>query len=137
LGGMITAGLIERFPDRFDAALPMCGVVAGGVGVWNSGLDADFVFKTLLAPSVQVVNITNPGANFAQAVGILTAAHGTPQGRARIALSAAMAGLPGWFPNGLPEPDPRLYTDRILALVRQLATAATAAAAEPSRADSQ
>jgi len=106
LGGMITAGLIERFPDRFDAALPMCGVVAGGVGVWNSGLDADFVFKTLLAPSVQVVNITNPGANFAQAVGILTAAQGTPQGRARIALSAAMAGLPGWFPNGLPEPDP-------------------------------
>src|SRR5260221_3090511 len=26
LGGIITAGLIQRFPDRFDAALPMCGV---------------------------------------------------------------------------------------------------------------
>src|SRR5690349_4552127 len=26
LGGMITAGLLERNPDRFDAELPMCGV---------------------------------------------------------------------------------------------------------------
>src|SRR5579864_4055993 len=32
LGGIITAGLIQRFPDRFNAALPMCGVLSGGVG---------------------------------------------------------------------------------------------------------
>src|SRR6266496_1492775 len=30
LGGIITAGLIQRYPDRFSAALPMCGVLAGG-----------------------------------------------------------------------------------------------------------
>jgi len=42
LGGIITAGLIQRFPDRFDAALPMCGVLAGGVGTWNQGLDSEF-----------------------------------------------------------------------------------------------
>src|SRR6202050_26612 len=40
LGGMITAGLVQRYPKRFDAALPMCGVVAGGVGVWNQALDS-------------------------------------------------------------------------------------------------
>jgi len=49
LGGIITAGLIQRFPDRFDAALPMCGVLSGGVGFWNQALDSEFAFKTLLA----------------------------------------------------------------------------------------
>src|SRR6266702_3116040 len=34
LGGMITAGLVQLHPDRFDGAIPMCGVVAGGVGAW-------------------------------------------------------------------------------------------------------
>src|SRR5580658_4213338 len=29
LGGIVTAGLVQRYSDRFDAALPMCGVVAG------------------------------------------------------------------------------------------------------------
>src|SRR5690348_16200544 len=35
LGGIITAGLVQRNPQRFDAALPMCGVLAGGLGTWN------------------------------------------------------------------------------------------------------
>ena len=75
LGGMITAGLLERNPDRFDAALPMCGVVAGGVGVWNNGLDGEFVFKTLLAPTsaLQLVHITDPNANLGLAEQILAA----------------------------------------------------------------
>src|ERR1700693_708724 len=34
LGGMITAGLVQEHPDRFAAALPMCGVLGGGVGTW-------------------------------------------------------------------------------------------------------
>jgi pimeloyl-ACP methyl ester carboxylesterase len=32
LGGIITAGLIQDYPGRFSAALPMCGVLAGGPG---------------------------------------------------------------------------------------------------------
>jgi len=36
LGGIITAGLIQRNADRFDAALPMCGVLSGGVATWLS-----------------------------------------------------------------------------------------------------
>src|SRR6266540_7560884 len=31
LGGIMTAGLVQAAPERFDGALPMCGVLAGGV----------------------------------------------------------------------------------------------------------
>jgi hypothetical protein len=49
LGGIITAGLIQRNPHLFDAALPMCGVLSGGVGTWNEALDGAFAFKTLFS----------------------------------------------------------------------------------------
>ena len=106
LGGIITAGLVQLNPGRFDAALPMCGVVAGGVGTWNTALDAQFVFRTLLAPNsgLQVVDITHPGANLGLAEQILSAAQATPQGRARLALVAAVGDLPGWFDPASPEP---------------------------------
>src|SRR5260370_22251708 len=105
LGGIITAGLLQTHPDRFDAALPMCGVVAGGVAVWNEGLDAEFVIKQLLAPSstLQLVHITDPN-NLGVAEGILFQANSTPAGKARIALAAAVGDLPGWFTAGSPEP---------------------------------
>src|SRR5262249_41890996 len=64
LGGLITAGLIQQYPNRFDAAMPMCGVVAGGVGIWNEILDAAFVFNTLVANgALDVVHIANPALN--------------------------------------------------------------------------
>src|SRR5579859_721855 len=99
LGGMITAGLVQRNPKRFAGALPMCGVLAGAVGVWNSALDAEFAFKTLLAPSstLQLVNITDPQGNLVQAETILAIAQASPVGRARLALVAAIGDVPGWF----------------------------------------
>jgi pimeloyl-ACP methyl ester carboxylesterase len=104
LGGIITAGLIQRHPDRFDAALPMCGVLSGGVATWNTALDSAFAFKTLIAgSSLQIVNITNP-FNLGIAEGALAAAQGTPQGRARVALVSALGDGPGWFDPTLPEP---------------------------------
>jgi len=111
---MITAGLIQRDPRRFTAALPMCGVLAGGVGTWNAGLDGEFVFKTLVAPSapLQLVDIANPGANAGLALQLLTAAQATPQGRARLALAAAVGDTPGWFQPGTPEPPARDFADR-------------------------
>ena len=106
LGGIITAGLLQTHPDRFTAALPMCGVVAGGVGVWNEGLDAEFAIKELLAPGspLQLVNITSPGTNFGLSESIISTAQSTPQGRARLALAAAFSDLPGWFDPASPEP---------------------------------
>jgi pimeloyl-ACP methyl ester carboxylesterase len=108
LGGIITAGLIQRNPKRFTAAQPMCGVLAGGVATWNTALDAEFAFQTLLAPNagLQVVNITDPDANLKLAEEVLASAQATPQGRARIALGAALSDTPGWFTPTSPEPSP-------------------------------
>ena len=105
LGGMITAGLIQTFPDRFDAAMPMCGVLSGGVATWNQALDSAFAFNTLLAGgSLQVVNITDPVANYLAAETFLAVAQTTAQGQARLALAAALADVPGWFDPAAPEP---------------------------------
>lgn len=113
LGGMVTAALVQEYPSQFNAALPMCGVVGGGVGTWNVGLDTQFAFNTLLAGgSLQVVNINDPTENAEEAAGILIAAQETPQGQARIALSAALGDTPGWYDPTSPEPAPTDYTDR-------------------------
>jgi pimeloyl-ACP methyl ester carboxylesterase len=106
LGGIITAGLIQRYPDRFTAALPMCGVLSGGVATWNTALDAEFAFQQLIDPSVQVVNIASPTANLAGAIAAAQTAQGTPQGRARLALAAALGDTPGWFTPLSAEPAP-------------------------------
>ncbi len=63
LGGIITAGLLQDHPSRFTAALPMCGVLAGGVGTWNLALDSEFAIQQLIDPKLQVVNILNPNSN--------------------------------------------------------------------------
>jgi pimeloyl-ACP methyl ester carboxylesterase len=110
LGGMITAGLIQDYPGRFSAALPMCGVLSGGVATWNTALDAAFAFKTLVDPSIQVVDITNPAGNLEAAEEAVAAAQQTPQGRARLALAAALGDTPGWFTTGAAEPAPTDYT---------------------------
>jgi pimeloyl-ACP methyl ester carboxylesterase len=111
LGGIVTAGLVQRYPERFDAALPMCGVVAGGVGTWNQALDSAFAFDVLLGAGsgLQVVNITDPNKNIGIAEGLLAQAQKTPQGQARIALSAALDDTPGWFDPLSPEPAPTDY----------------------------
>ena len=103
LGGIITAGLIQDYPNRFTAALPMCGELAGGVATWNTALDSAFAFKELIDPSIQIVNITDPG-NLTNGEVAVAAAQATPQGRARLALVAALADTPGWFTPLSPEP---------------------------------
>ncbi len=110
LGGIITAGLLQDYPSQFDAALPMCGVLSGGVATWNTALDAAFAFKQLIDPSVKVVNITNPTANLQGAETAVAAAQQTAQGRARLALVAALGDTPGWFTPTSPEPSATDYT---------------------------
>jgi pimeloyl-ACP methyl ester carboxylesterase len=105
LGGIITAGLIQRNPDRFDAALPMCGVLSGGVATWNTGLDSEFAFNRLIAGGgLQIVNITDPNGNLTSAEEALAIAQSTAQGQARLALVSALSDGPGWFDPTLPEP---------------------------------
>jgi pimeloyl-ACP methyl ester carboxylesterase len=117
LGGIITAGLIQRNPDRFAAALPMCGVLSGGVATWNTGLDGAFAFKTLLVANepLQLVNISgNPLVNLEIAETALAAAQADPKGRARIALGAALSDIPGWFIPLSPEPAPTDFASQEL-----------------------
>jgi pimeloyl-ACP methyl ester carboxylesterase len=104
LGGIITAGLIQVYPGLFNAALPMCGVLSGGVATWNTALDGAFAFQQLLAPAIQVVNITNPTANLTAGETAAAKAQATAQGQARLALVAALSDTPGWFTPLSPEP---------------------------------
>ncbi len=99
LGGIITAGLIQQYPNRFTAALPMCGVLSGGVATWNTALDSAFAFQQLVAQGtgLQVVNITSPATNLDVAEQAAAVAQATAAGRARLALSAALADTPGWY----------------------------------------
>jgi len=105
LGGIISAGLVRNYPDRFSAALPFCGLLAGSVGAWNDWLDSAFAFNTLIAAGqLQVVNITDPETNFINAEQILADAQTTAQGQARIALVAALIDSPGWIDPFSPPP---------------------------------
>jgi pimeloyl-ACP methyl ester carboxylesterase len=104
LGGIITAGLIQDYPKLFNAALPMCGVLSGGVATWNTALDAAFAFQQLLAPKIQVVNIKNPKDNLTIGEQAVAAAQQTAAGRARLALVAALGDTPGWFTPLTAEP---------------------------------
>lgn len=109
LGGIITAGLIQRYPKRFSAALPMCGVLSGAVATWNTALDSAFAFKVLIGPSVVVTHITDPLKNYGTAEAAAATAQQTAQGRARLALVSALADIPGWYDPLSPQPGARDY----------------------------
>ena len=87
----------------------MCGVQAGGVGAWNHFLDSAFAFKTLLGPKAPftVTDIADPLANFGAASEAFEAAGRTGAGRARLALTAAIAQVPGAIDPRDPCPHPR------------------------------
>lgn len=106
LGGAISTALAERHPEAIDGAVPMCSFGAGAVGLWNHYLDSAFVAKTLLAPDsqLQLTHITDPVANIERADELLSSAAQTPEGRARLALVAAIAQEPGALSPDAPPP---------------------------------
>jgi pimeloyl-ACP methyl ester carboxylesterase len=110
LGGIITAGLIQRYPHAFNAALPMCGVLSGGVATWNTALDAAFAFQQLIDPSLSVVNIKHPTDNLLLALESLSSAQKSAKDRARIALGSALGDIPGWYTPLSPQPAATDYT---------------------------
>src|ERR1035437_1900085 len=117
LGGIITAGLVQLYPNRFAGAIPMCGVLSGGVASWNTGLDSAYAFRTLLASqsSLHLTGITAPAANLQVALVAFNRARCTPAGDARLALVGALAGLPGWFDPSQPEPALTNFEARVAA----------------------
>ncbi|MGW6060761.1 alpha/beta hydrolase family protein [Streptomyces sp. NPDC055189] len=117
LGGLITTTIAERHPGRIDGSLSMCGLVHGGVANWNSTLDATFALRTLLAPGSGDADVRLTGfkdaadaATSAKRLGeSLGTAQNTADGRARIALAAALHNIPGWNDPRTPRPAPDDY----------------------------
>ncbi|MDH6623906.1 pimeloyl-ACP methyl ester carboxylesterase [Streptomyces sp. LBL] len=100
-GGLVTTAIAERHPDRIDGSLSLCGLVHGGVANWNNTLDPVFALKTLLAPGSDVPLTGLPDQTAAtDAANALTtvvdSAQSTADGRARIALAAALHNIPVW-----------------------------------------
>ncbi|MGW4637296.1 alpha/beta fold hydrolase [Sphaerisporangium sp. NPDC004334] len=109
MGGFIAAGVAQLHPDAFDAAVPMCGGLGGSVGQWNQKLDTVFVLERLVAPGLPVIDIPQDVESARKAwIDALAAAQRTPEGRARIALAAAIGQLPAWGrnPDGSATPPP-------------------------------
>jgi hypothetical protein len=125
LGGVLTAALLEREPDRFDGGVAMCGVLGGTVALADQYLDLVFVLRELLAPGAFAVS---GGDDPQAAVDVLgsaaVAAQGTPAGRARLALAAAVAGIPAWAGAGSPRPDAADVGSQQAALFDNLGTVA-------------
>lgn len=107
MGGLTSAALMEAAPDAFDAALPLCGSVAGAVPMLNGSLDGTFAFKTLLAPDderLELVDVSDEMARQAAFAEVFDEAQQTPEGRARIALAASLAQIPTWTQSGTERP---------------------------------
>ncbi|WP_312870540.1 DUF6351 family protein [Streptomyces himalayensis] len=108
-GGLVTTAIAERHPGRIDGSLPMCGLVHGGVANWNNTLDPVFALKTLLAPDSGIALTSFPdrtaAATAADAMtNVVSTAQQTGQGRARIALAAALHNIPVWNDASQPRP---------------------------------
>lgn len=107
LGGQAAAVAAQRYPDRFVAALPHCGGLMGWSAYLNTNLDVAFVLKTLLDPAgdIPLVHIPDDDAALnARWTALIENAQRTPQGRARIALAAAVGQAPVWTVSSQPEP---------------------------------
>ncbi|MEU9224064.1 prolyl oligopeptidase family serine peptidase [Streptomyces massasporeus] len=110
-GGFVTSMLAERHADRFDGSLSMCGLVQGGVANWNSTLDPVFALRTLLAPGsgIRLAGFADQAEAVAAAKTLTTkvdSAQQTPEGRARIALAAALHNVPGYNDASQTKPGP-------------------------------
>lgn len=104
MGGLVTGQLAETAGDVIDGALPTCGLMHGGVDLNNYQLDAEHAIDELLAPDVEIQLVGYAGISDAYAaVDALTAAveqaQQTPDGRARLALVAALFHAPDWRPG--------------------------------------
>lgn len=107
MGGLVTAALAERYPQRLNGAIPMCASAGGAVPMMNMALDGAFALTHLLDPD-GAIPITGAGDNpggMATAKRALEKAVTTPEGRARIALAGVLGGVPSWTRPGKPRPD--------------------------------
>lgn len=106
MGGLVTTALAEQSPAAIHGGIAFCASIAGSLGMMNMALDGAQAFRTLVAPGagIALVGIGDDRANGAKVSAALDAAMKTPEGRARVALSGVLAGIPGWTSPDRPEP---------------------------------
>lgn len=105
MGGLTSVALLENHPSVFDAALPLCGSVAGTIPMLNQALDGAFALRMLLAPyddRLELVDVQDEPQRQAAFREVLDEAQKTPQGRARIALAASLAQIVLALNTGVP-----------------------------------
>jgi hypothetical protein len=99
-GGATARALVQEMPHSVDGAVAMSTPGSGQVSLLNQALDATFAAKALLAPGNDALVLVGLPADRARLEAawrrVLAAAQETGEGRARIALAAALAQLPAW-----------------------------------------
>ena len=106
MGALVTTAIVERSPRRVDGGLALCGSIGGAIGMMNMALDGAYAFRTLVAPNagIRLVRTGDDRENAGRVAAALAEAQGSAAGRARVALSAVLAGLPGWTTPGSQRP---------------------------------
>jgi pimeloyl-ACP methyl ester carboxylesterase len=111
-GGATARAFAQEMPYAVDGAVAMSTPGSGQVSLLNQALDATFAAKALLAPDNDALVLTGLPADRAHLEAawrrVLSAAQESQEGRARVALAAALAQLPHWGLAGASgPPDPR------------------------------
>ena len=111
MGGLVNSQIAQDGAGRVDAALNLCGLVAGGVDLNNYQLNAEYAITALLpgAAGVPIRDYASPDAGNAAAAQLTAAvsqAQSSAAGRARIALVSALLNEAVWAP-GQAAPAPR------------------------------
>src|SRR5690606_15418765 len=111
-GGSVGLSVAEDHPDRFDGVVSMHASTP--IELANVRLDLTVALKALLGPESDLPVIINSGEEAdARAAwkAALDEAAATPEGRAKIALAAAVAQYPMWGSQGDPEAEKPDWTD--------------------------
>lgn len=105
MGATISVLLAERNPHRFDGVAAFCGEYDVNA-TFNMGLDIIFAIKTLLAPDkdIELVRASDPMASTEGLTEAVDAALTSEEGRARLALAAALGNVTGWYSAHQPPP---------------------------------
>jgi hypothetical protein len=109
MGGLVTGRLAESTGTLLEGAMPTCGLMHGGVDLNNYQLDGAHAIDELLAPDQDIAiqgydTLTDAFTATGQLTAAVQAGQDTPEGRARVALAAALFEMPDWLPGGT-EPD--------------------------------
>jgi len=111
MGGLVSALEAEDPRGQVDGVLTTCGLVGGALNINDYQLYGEYALSHLLAPGqpIKLVDYSSE-AEAAAAGGALSAvvagAQSTPEGRARIALGAALMNQPTWAPGTQATPPP-------------------------------